>query len=205
MVACTTDFDLPYQEGTDRPCDLPEIWCRFADLVEAQLLVVENIVNRTAVGVPFAKVTKTSTTTYPIPALPGTDMFAVQFDSVVVDNDNMVDLSSDPLHVFVKRPGIYQVDAVIVASTSVVATMIVGDAVPTMNSGGVYDHDINVYWRQDSAYIHEFMLVNIPTAAFVGPELPFFGLNTGTGTGPNADLIVTAADMTVTWVAEEST
>lgn len=204
MVACTTEYDLPYQEGADAPCDLVPIWCQFADIIETQLVALDNIVNRTAVGVPFAKVTKTSTTTYPVPAQPGIDQFAIAFDSVVMDNDNMVNLPADPLHVYVQRPGIYQVDAVVVASASIVGSMIEATIFPRLGFLNPYSHDVDVYWRQDSAYVHEFLIINVPATAFTAPTPPSFGLQFGTGAGPTPNLVVTAADMTVTWVADEA-
>lgn len=115
MVATTTTFHLPYQQGTDPPCfgpgagctHLNSVWCDFVALVETQMDVVDGVVGRTATVIPMAKITflRNSQETLvvdPLDRLP--------FDTVVFDTDDMVDFSVSPGAITPKRNGIYQIN-----------------------------------------------------------------------------------------------
>lgn len=201
MVACTPDFELPYQQGTDRPCDLSEVWCLFADVVEAQLLVVDNIVNRTAVGVPFAKILQLNEFVSPYDG--AQNLAGIPFDAIAADNDNMVDLPADPFHIYPRRPGIYMLDFQATVSS------------PTGNqiAATVRYQVANLYIESVTAavgirttgsfYPHAVALFEV-TAAHLLSEQPVFGAEIGFSDNSGTDdITITESEFTVTWIAEE--
>jgi len=201
VVACTT-LGLPYQQGTDAPCDLSEVWCLFADVVESALIVTDNIVNRTAVGVPFAKVAKTTTTVFPVQAFGFVDV-SIPFDTVFADNDNMVDLSGDNLRVLPTRAGIYQVDAMITCIPELLtqrpfATIVNYPFQIFPPAVGVFYNNLSQTCNVHVTTMHEFNSTD-----FLEASPPSFSLILSTQLVPAfSDITVFAADMTVTWMAE---
>lgn len=110
MVATTECCCFAYQEGTDAPCDLHEVWCRLAQTLDDRLTAVTNIVNRSARIVPAAMIGVRGTTPFEYAtATP------ISFDSVTVDTDNMVNLDVSPIEITPTRAGIYNVSASVAA------------------------------------------------------------------------------------------
>jgi len=103
VVACTSDFGLPYQECSDPPCDLAQVWCDLVNLVEAELLAGDDVVARTSTAVPLAMIHYEPDVAV---ALGGGE---VPFDTVLADTDDMVDLTVFP-GILPKRNGNYLID-----------------------------------------------------------------------------------------------
>lgn len=103
MTACTPIYQLPYQTGSDRPCDAPDVWCDFAADVEAQLDTFDAIVDRTVDAIPMAQVRLTAPYTFDSSLISG----PVPFDTVDVDTANMVDLATSPFLITLPRFGRY--------------------------------------------------------------------------------------------------
>lgn len=104
MTTCTPIYQLPVVEGTDRPCDFDDFSCDFTAAVETQLDSLDAIVRRTVTTVPMAWVSSST---------PQTKTFAaadpsVTFDAVIVDTDNMVDLTTSN-GITIKTPGMYYI------------------------------------------------------------------------------------------------
>lgn len=114
MVAYTSPDCLPYFECTDSPClntgtvcDPSTVWCDLVTELDLILTGFGSTQSRTADGIPLAKVANngqvedltTTTTTFP-----------VVWDSVLADNDNMVNLDADNLYVKINRPGIWWIE-----------------------------------------------------------------------------------------------
>lgn len=203
MVACTP-LGLPYQEGTDPPCDMSEIWCLFTDVLEAYTIGIQNIVNRTAVGVPMAKVARNTETTYVFngAALPGN---VIMFDGVIVDNDNMADLTSDSSRVFPRRAGIWDIVATVVFEPDVAQTDVeiyllysVGNVrIDTQSTiflvPGPVKATVNIHGR-----------VEVTAAELAGYTVPSISLAFyWMGNAPTTDLTIQYASMHVLWTAEE--
>jgi hypothetical protein len=94
MVAYTTDYCLPYFEGTDSPClntgtvcDPSTVWCDFTQIVADAIEGFDMIINRTADAIPLATVAY-------LPDTPTAIISDIPFDTVIVDTDNMVDLNT---------------------------------------------------------------------------------------------------------------
>lgn len=112
MVAYTSPDCLPYFECTDSPClntgtvcEPSTVFCDLADALETILNGFDLTVNRTATGVPFAKVALTSPQVETVSA--GTFTFRINWDAVLADNDDMVNLDSDSEFIRITRPGVW--------------------------------------------------------------------------------------------------
>jgi hypothetical protein len=114
MVAYTYPDCLPFYECSDSPClntgtecDPSTVWCDMADQMEIVLNSFDSTVNRTGVGVPLAKVAMNNgqVTTATVPTSQ-----QVIWDTVVMDNDNMVNLDADAQYVKINRPGIWWIE-----------------------------------------------------------------------------------------------
>lgn len=117
MVACTPNCLLPYQEGTDRPCDLGDVWCEFAEKVDANLVSLSEVVQRT-VNIPMAVVSATELLTLAVG-----ESSNLLFDQVLADTDDMVNLDVSQSAVFPRRPGtLYTYSLHIEAETTDAAT-----------------------------------------------------------------------------------
>jgi hypothetical protein len=119
MVAYTTDFCLPYLEGSDTlclntgtVCDPSSVWCDLAALVEAQLDALDAVVARTGDAIPLARVSYRPDD----PTLVGSQVI-FPFDTVDVDTDNMVDLTTYP-GVVPNRNGVYSILAEVALLTT---------------------------------------------------------------------------------------
>jgi hypothetical protein len=182
---------------------MSEIWCQFADVMEEYTIGVQNTVNRTAVGVPMAKVEKNieEVFVYNASDLPG---LVIDFDSVVVDNDNMADLTADNSRVFPRRAGAWGVIAAVeflpdVTQTDVEITILYSVGNVTLDTPstvfvvpGPYTATVNIFGR-----------LVIPSADLAGPTVPSVSLSFfWTGNAAKTDLTVLHADMHVFWVSE---
>lgn len=102
MSTCTPIYGLAQVECSDRPCDVNDTLCQFANNVEAQLDALDAVANRTA-------------TTVPMVILERNDPFVItagivsqpEFQSVLVDTDNMADLTTLNTGFIINTPGIY--------------------------------------------------------------------------------------------------
>lgn len=203
MVACTA-LGLPYQEGTDAPCDMSEIWCLFADAMEAYSVGIQNIVNRTAVAVPMAKAAKNIVESYTYNASGEQGNF-IAFDGVIVDNDDMANLVADNSRIFPRRPGLWDIAASVEFTPDVTQTDIeiyliysVGNVVIDTPATlfivpGPVQAVVNIHGR-----------VEVTAADLAGYTVPSISLGFfWTGNGAKTDLTVAYADMHVYWTAEE--
>jgi hypothetical protein len=103
MVALTNSQFLPYQTGADRRCDAPEVWQDFLAQFEQQFRPLSNLAARLAQA-PIAVVERR--TPWDVATL-GSSGGQVQFDTVIIDTDNMVNLDFDNRSITPQRPGWY--------------------------------------------------------------------------------------------------
>lgn len=204
MVACAP-WDLPYQEGTDAPCDLSAIWCQFAQVIEDQFAATDLVVNRTAVAVPFLKVAKL-TTTEVTPPIGFEQAIGVAFDAVYADNDNMVDLTADAYRIYPRRPGVYFADGI--AETSLETTFNYQPTVElTYGTSVVIDSEANSTGARTGFglwYPHTVLMFHVTAADLAGASAPYLRMTvSSTGSGTGAAFDCTGAELTVTWIADE--
>lgn len=108
MTSCTPIYNLSVIEGDDRPCDVGDTICAIAANVEVQLDRLDSLRQRTADTVPVLKVANTIGQTFVSGV--GDSSIPLNFDTVVVDNDNMFN-SGFPSTITWNTPGIWLINA----------------------------------------------------------------------------------------------
>jgi len=137
MPALTNSQFLPYQVGTDRRCDAPDIWQAFLAQFEVRYRPILNIANRLSNN-PMAVVERRTPFNIETEGSPGGD---VQFDTVVVDTDGMVNLDFDPTAVTPTRPGYYYAYGVIRATATQIGTQDLAGNIADGYAGNVTVND----------------------------------------------------------------
>lgn len=98
MPVFTPNFSLPVPDALDAPCDFPEQWCGFTNSVQAILDGFEAIADRTNPVVPLAKMELRNTVNL-------VETSNVPFDTLTLNNANMVDFDASNTTITIKRPG----------------------------------------------------------------------------------------------------
>lgn len=105
MPNFTPTYMLPYPAPSDSPCTLSDTWCDFATAVDGQFDALDTILDRTATTVPMAMIATSGLVITTNSAAAGN--IPIVYDTVLVDTDNMVDLTVNPNGMKVNTPGIY--------------------------------------------------------------------------------------------------
>lgn len=79
MTAFTTNFNLPYPDGSDAPCDFAQQWCDFTEALDAVFDGFQTTLNRTVPMIPIALLRVAN------PVLIGT-FNNIPYDQVVIDS-----------------------------------------------------------------------------------------------------------------------
>ena len=98
MPTCTPTYGFTYALCADRPCDIGDTFCEFAGQVDTELTRLDAVVDRTVDTIPQFEVAVGPYT------FVGSNR-NVAFDTINVDTDNMVDLTSDPFSFPITRTG----------------------------------------------------------------------------------------------------
>lgn len=98
MPTCTPVYGFTYALCSDRPCDIGDTFCEMVNQVEVELDRLDEAVNRTVDTIPQFEVA-VGAFTFP------SSSRTVAFDTVNVDTDDMVDLTSDPFSFPVNQLG----------------------------------------------------------------------------------------------------
>lgn len=89
MPTCTPIYGFTYALCSDRPCDIDDTFCEFANQVEVELDRLDTEVDRVVDTIPQFEVA--------VGAFAFTDSNrTIAFDTINVDTDDMVDLVTDP-------------------------------------------------------------------------------------------------------------
>lgn len=112
MPGYTTPDCLPYFLCTDSPClntgtvcEPSTVFCDLTALLDTRLTAFDAVGGRTVSAVPFAKVARFASQT--IDTNISTSSRFVEWDTVLLDNDDMVDLAADPNFINIHTPGIW--------------------------------------------------------------------------------------------------
>lgn len=153
MPSNTVNFNLPYPNGTDEPCDFAEQWCDFTDALDGVFDTFQGVIDRTIPVVPLAILQQTVARNIP-------NLGIVQFDTVLADTAGMTDIDVDPFHITVRRPGRYTVGAMlqkqtvgvpfIVAYTSVFVNPHVNAVADLLDRGVGVTYYFNPYYTVDT-------------------------------------------------------
>lgn len=98
MPTCTPTYRFTYALCSDRPCDIGDTFCEFVDQVDTELTRLDGVVDRVVDTIPQFEVAVGAYT------FVGSNR-NVAFDTINVDTDNMVDLTSDPFSFPITRAG----------------------------------------------------------------------------------------------------
>jgi len=107
MTTCTPIYQIPVVEGADDPCDIGDTLCAIAEATEVQLNLLDAVVARTDTTIPMVWVR--TTTPFSIIETSGSEETPAPFDTVVVNTDNMVNLTADTNTVVINTSGLYAV------------------------------------------------------------------------------------------------
>lgn len=111
MTAYTPTYLLPYQVGTDAPCDAPDVWCALATLEDTTMKRIRDIRDRVSPAVPAAEFTTDSALVFAAgSALLGggtQSLFEVPIEVVEVDTDGMIDTDRSLARIYLRRSGVY--------------------------------------------------------------------------------------------------
>lgn len=78
MTAFTPNFNLPYPDGSDAPCDFAEQWCDFTEALDAVFDGFEVTISRTVPMIPMAVMRVTEQIIAP-------SAYNIPYDTVVID------------------------------------------------------------------------------------------------------------------------
>lgn len=227
MVAYTSPDCLPYYECTDSPClntgtvcEPSNVFCDMTALLEVILNDFDDTVARTATGVPFAKVARSAEQ---VMSLDDVQPFMqVAWDTVVVDNDNMVSLDTDNIYVKINRPGIWWIELYVAgipnnniagSNFSELASYITQRGPTVGGIPGTVLSETTAKWRQNlisvqpgSTYNRLAFAMQISAADLaVNSTIDIAAVVGATGTiTDDSTLTVSYAEMTVYWTAEST-
>lgn len=117
MPSNTINFNLPYPNDSDEPCDFAEQWCDFTAALDGVFDTFQSAIDRTIPAVPMAIIQRTSQVSIG-------NFNPISFDTVLVDTARMTDIDADPFTITIKRPGRYTVAAMVSMTTTVVGAEI---------------------------------------------------------------------------------
>lgn len=122
MTASTTNFNLPYPDSTDAPCDFAQQWCEFTDAIDVIFDRFQATLDRTVPMIPITVMRVTeqivSTVSYNIPydtlVIDSAGWTAVDVDSTMISPDmaGVLSFHVSVLHAQAAAPGAAMVDPV---------------------------------------------------------------------------------------------
>lgn len=125
MVAYTTDFCLPYFEGTDSPCvdtgavcAPSTVWCDMAAKIDEAFTGFDDTISRAVESFPYAQVA-VSEVPFELTTGDSTSVdHLVLWDTAIGDSDSMVDLDVDPSSITIRRSGLWNFNCIVVWRSS---------------------------------------------------------------------------------------
>lgn len=207
MVAYTSPDCLPYFECTDSPClntgtvcEPSTVWCDLTALLEPRLNAFDTVVARTSTAVPFAKVARFAVQEIDI-SVAGYDNL-VQFDTVLADNDSMVDLDLDARFIMIDRPGIYSFEVYLAG----LPPPVVDNGLNTYLSqgAGTVISSAQTMWRSGVVYNRVAYSVSISQATIDASGSYNIGVAADlyTGSVGSGILTVNYCELTAFWTAD---
>lgn len=194
MVATTGSQLLPYQQGTDRPCDSPAVWCDFVSVVSNRLDVYDAAIARVSPSIPMAKVTRS--TVFQIPAA---NFNNVQWEAVVFDTDNMVNFAESNQLVIPQRHGRYAA----VAYAETVSSGVADNTISVTIARGLGSNSFDNETRDGGGGATDDLYCVVQDAVFdvaSGDREPFTMTVAFTGTG--GPLTIGRCELTVFWLSD---
>lgn len=225
MVAYTSPDCLAYFECTDSPClntgtacEPSTVFCDMAAGLETILNGFDATLARTGTGVPFAKVARSAPQVESILAGSIVFGFQVEWDTVLMDNANMVNLDADNLYVKINRPGIWWIELYMVGTPDTTTDNELNSWIVQRGGGsgfvpGTLLSEATSRWRFSSvppnantvqnraAFAYQVSAADLAVNSTIDLGAVFQAHGTPSASG---ELTITYAEMTVYWTAEST-
>lgn len=208
MPGYTAPDCLPYFTCDDSPClntgsvcEPSTVWCDLADLLDARLTAYDNVINRTAVTVPFFKIARTTQQIIDTNVVGYSSQ--IQWDAVLADNDGLIDLTSLATQARIGRPGLWWFQLYLYGTPPATTGNVFYGGINDGSPGSFYTQMAaqyrgnNVYIRADYSTEVTQSQLDISGPVSIGATANFTG-TTGTGL-----VLVNYAEMTGYWYGEE--
>lgn len=210
MVAYTTPDCLPYYECSDSPClntgtvcEPSTVWCDLTDIIDSRLTGYDQTLSRTAAAVPFVKVaqTKLQLNDYSIGGTTG----RINFDTVLADNDNLVNLDVENQFINLNRAGLWRLELYMYGSPPPVVSNIFSSSLIRSDTTTTTVGTANALWRAVICF-NRIGAVQVVTQADVDNSGGLFigavgSFRIGGGVGNNT-VIVNYTELTAYWVSD---
>lgn len=129
MVAYTLNLCLPYFGGSDSPClDTGEVcapstvWCDMARIIDNTFTTFDEEISRAVDSFPYAQVAVSDVPFTVDSGASNLGTHLVIWDTAVGDSDGMVNLTTDPSTVNLRRSGIWNLHCIVVWQSSISQT-----------------------------------------------------------------------------------
>lgn len=210
MVAYTAPDCLPYFEcddptclNTGTTCEPSTVWCDMTAILETVMNDFDSTVARTATQVPFFKLARTTE------QLIDNNNFAIDFgtciewDSVLADNDNMVNLDVESRGAFIQTPGIWQIELYVegfppqTTNNKMIGDIRVNDPLSIARGNGIWRSGLNAFLRAGASVALSEATLGANGTTLINAQMAFSGTAT-----PNSLIHVLYAEMSGLWIAE---
>lgn len=209
MVAYTSPDCLPYFQCSDSPClntgtvcEPSTVFCDLVSLLDLKFTGFDDTLRRTAVAVPIFKIARTAQQVFDTNVAGFSDQ--IIWDTVVVDNENMVDLDADPLVARINRPGLWEFELYVYGFPP----RINGNTMnATLDNGSTLTYNtVTSSWRsgQPNTYLRLGYTREITQASLTVSGPTPFGASVGfSGTTDTGLITIQHAELTGWWYGEE--
>lgn len=185
MTAFTPNFNLPYPDALNSPCEFAADWCAFTEAIDEVVTHFEATVSRTVPAIPMARMTLTT----PVTILNGGD---IPFDSVSVNTANWIDFDANNTEILPDRAGYF----VVYANALVNTTGSLGTVVTLRLDGSSTYQDNQIDRFTSSIGLTASRVQQISTSFPISVEI---------GRSTVGDLTINAASFSVWWHADTAT
>lgn len=199
MVAYTSTQLLPYQVGSDPPCDFDDVWCDFVELLETNFAATDLILGRVSPTRPVARVLRSTSL-----AVSGSFVVPLPWEAVDFDTDNSVNLAENAFIVPVNRTGTYFVtgEAKVTGGTpadNMAIYLTSGFVDPAGSSASILATDFFRIPGAGSNYFLRTAAYGVNRPAFLSQVRLGMAFAQSTGT---TSLTVLRASMSIYWVSD---
>lgn len=195
MPVLTPNYLLPVPGPLDAPCDFATQWCAFVAATQAVLDGFEAVADRTNPVVPLAKLVLDTPVTLPSNS-------AVPFNTLTLNNANMVDFDNNNTTITIRRPGRYSVIFNVLYASSAAANSIFVNQLTPVGGGTVqpipaitYELDIGTNGTPVGCNLTGVIHVTTPPVS----------VSTIVQLTSGANMTVNSAALSVFWYADRDT
>lgn len=209
MVAYTSPDCLPYFECADSPClntgtlcDPSTVWCDMTGLLENIMNGFDDVVSRTAEQVPFFKLARSTEQLVDQSDFGEEFALLIEWDTVLADNDNMVNLDADNRGAFINRSGLWQFELYVVGHPPQTVNNVLSSNIRMNNDARAFGTGV---WRTaNEAYLRAGVIMSLPQSTLNsnGTTLINCRAEFSGAAAPDDIVHVLYAELTGFWIGE---